>query len=204
MIGFLVGMQAEARLLRGAALVAVSGGTRAGAMRAAARLISEGATELVSLGLAAGLDPAARPGTLLVPSRIVVDGRSTLPDLSLCARLGGVTAGGLLHADTAAATAAEKRALHAATGCVALDMESGIVALAGLPFAALRAVCDPAERDLPELARLALRSDGSLAWGGMLASLRRRPGQLASLLVLARDAASARRSLAGRIRSLRL
>ena len=210
-IGFLVGMRAEARLLRplrGAAPIAVSGATRAGAANAARLLIRAGATELVSFGLAAGLDPAMRPGTLLVPSYILVDGHHALPDLSLCARLGGVTAGGLLHSDEIVAGSAAKRALHARTGCAALDMESGAVAraaqAAGLAFAALRAVCDPAERDLPEVAARALDSSGRLAWTRMLAALLRRPGQVPQLALLAGDAARARRALAGRIPLLRL
>lgn len=210
-IGFLVGLRAEARLLRplgGAAPIAVSGATPEGARDAVELLIRAGARQLVSLGLAAGLDPALRPGDLLVPSRIVAWGRDYLPDLSLCARLGGVTPGALLHSDVPVATAAEKQALHATSLCVALDMESGVLAQAaeqaGLPFAALRAVCDPAGRDLPAAATAALTPEGGIAASAMLASLLRAPGQIPGLLVLARDAAAARRALVRRIPQIRL
>ncbi len=206
MIGFVVGMRAEARLLRplrGRAAVAIGGGTEAGARDAVARLISGGVRQLVSLGLAAGLDPRARPGDVLVPSRVVVDGRDYPTDAPLCTWLGGAVGGGLLHSRVVVATASEKQALHRASRCDALDMESGVVAeaaqRAGLPFAALRAVCDPASRDLPHLARIALRPDGGLALPAMLASLAGRPRQLPALLGLARDAAAARRALVVKI-----
>jgi len=211
MIGFIVGMQSEARLLRplgGAAPIAISGATREGARDAVELLIRAGATGLVSLGLAAGLDPAARAGDVVVPSRIVADGISYMPDLWLCARLGGVTAGGLLHSDVVVATAAEKQALHAATDCVALDMESGAVAVAaqaaGLPFAALRAICDPASRDLAPAATVAIKPDGALALSEIMTSLLRRPAQIPSLIGLARDAMAARHALIGRISLIQL
>ena len=204
-------MRSEARLLRclrGAAPIAVGGATPRGTRDAVALLVGAGAEALVSFGLAAGLDPALRAGALLVPSRIVAGGRDYLPDLALCARLGGVTPGGLLHSDAVVATAAGKQALHAASHCVALDMESGIVAqaaqAAGLGFAALRAVCDPATRDLPPAARSALRADGTLALGAILASLLQRPQQVRALLALATDASAGRKALLHRIPVVRL
>jgi hypothetical protein len=149
-----------------------------------------------------------RAGDLLVPSRIVAFGRDYLPDLALCARLGGVTPGGLLHSEVPVTSAAEKQALHASSLCVALDMESGVVAQAaqqaGLPFAALRAICDPASRDLPAAATAALKPDGSIAVSPMLASLLRGPMQIPALLALARDASAARRALVRRIPQIRL
>jgi len=207
-IGFVVGMQAEAALLRpldGA--VAISGATVQGAREAVLRLIRDGASRLVSFGLAGGLDPAVRAGDVLVPSRVVVDGRDYFPDLALCARLGGMTPGGLLHSDIVVATAAEKNALHVASLCTALDMESGVVAQAAqaarLPFAVLRAICDPAGRDLPPAAMAALKPDGRLAFPTILVSLLRGPVQIPGMLALARDAAAARRALTARIPLIR-
>lgn len=208
-IGFVVGMQAEADLLRSLGVqVAISGATAKGAREAVSLLIGNGVSHLVSFGLAAGLDPAARAGDVLVPSRIVADGHDYLPDLSLCARLGGITPGGLLHSDLVVATAAEKHALYSASLCTALDMESGVVAQAAqqarLPFAVLRAICDPAGRDLPHAAVAALKPDGRLALPTILFSLLRAPLQIPGMLALARDAAAARRALAARVPLIRL
>ena len=204
-------MQSEARLLRaleGRVVVAVGGATAQGTRDAAQELIRAGVGALVSFGLAGGLDPAARAGDLLVPSRIVAFGRDFLPDLALCAQLGGITPGGLLHSDAVVATAAEKQALHAGSLCAALDMESGVAAQvaqeAAIPFAALRAICDPAGRDLPPLACRALGPDGRLQWRPAMASLLHHPLQLPALLALARDAAAARAALLARIPLIRL
>ncbi len=70
-------------------------------------------------------------------------------DPALSARL-GQPAGALLAAEAVLASRAAKAAAWTATAALAVDLESGAVAQAararGLPFAVLRAVCDPAEQ----------------------------------------------------------
>ncbi len=206
-VGFVVGLVAEARL--GARLgvpVEVGGGTAAGAAAAAARLVARGVEGLVSFGLAGGLDPALRAGQVLVPTRLLDGDRVLEAAPALCRWLGGSTPGAMLAGRLVVAGVAEKRALFARTGAVAVDLESGAVAeaamRAGLGFAMLRAVCDPAGRTLPAAALVAL--DGAGAIGGLrvLGSVLRAPGQLPGLLALARDAAAARRGLERRVRVL--
>jgi adenosylhomocysteine nucleosidase len=65
----------------------------------------------------------------------------------------------------------------------------------GLPFAVVRAICDPAERDLPAAALIALDQKGAIGLLRVLGSLLRQPSQLPSLLGLARDTARAQRTL---------
>jgi len=200
-IGVVVGLAAEARLARPLGLsVAIGGGTDAGAEAAAARLIRGGATGLISFGLAGGLDPALRPGAIVVPRAIITDGRTIATDLALSAALGGPTPHMVLGADTIAADAETKRRLRAETGAEAIDLESGAVARMadahGLPCAAIRVVCDPAERTLPPAALAALNASGAIGLGRVLASVAARPAQLPALLALAADAARARRALA--------
>ena len=85
-IGFITGLTAEARIAaRCGGLLRAGGGTPAGAERAARQLVAEGAGALVSFGLAGGLDPALRPGALVVPARI------TLPDESMATALAMVS-----------------------------------------------------------------------------------------------------------------
>ena len=68
-IGTVVGLAAEAVIARRLGWrVAIGGATAAGAQAAARRLIDEDIDALVSFGLAGGLDPALRPGALIVPS----------------------------------------------------------------------------------------------------------------------------------------
>ena len=92
-----------------------------------------------------------------------------------------------------------KRCLWLCSGAVAIDLESGAVARAaaasGMPFAVLRAICDPAGRPVPPAARLGLNATGSLAVRHVLAALAVDPAQVPALLRLAADAAVARRSL---------
>ncbi len=206
-LGIVVGLAAEARLARSlGGTVAIGGGGEGGAGAAAERLLAGGAEALVSFGLAGGLDPALRPGAILVPEAVLVAGRVWPVDAVLARRLGAPIAGKILGGGAIVATAAEKRRLHAATGAAAVDLESGAVAAAatraGRPFAVLRAICDPAERDLPPAALAALGAGGAIAVSHLLGSLLSRPGQIAALLALARDAAAARRAMAAHLRRL--
>jgi adenosylhomocysteine nucleosidase len=199
-LAVVVGLAAEARIGRGLGYpVAIGGGTASGAEVAARRLVASGAVGLISFGLAGGLDPALRAGSLLVPSAVLVDGRSVSTNAALSQRLGGCSTGLLLAARDVAASAAAKAALFAATGAAAVDLESGAVARVAtehrLPFAALRAICDPAERDLPPAALIALDRRGAIGLARVLGSVLAHPSQVPGLLALAADAAAARRAL---------
>ncbi|MDR3534974.1 MAG: hypothetical protein P4L71_00615 [Acetobacteraceae bacterium] len=247
-LAILVGLTAEAKLADPlGCLVAAGGGSAAGASEAVARLVAGGATGLISFGLAGGLDPSLRPGTLIVPRAVVVEmneatgagrllplplregvgGRgpagtdgagwppppSPLPqgegeiriatDPDLAQRLGGMTPHTILGGTAIAGTAAEKRRLWQATGAAAVDLESGAVARAaaahGLPFAVLRAICDPAHRNLPPAALTALNSRGAIGLMRVIFSLIAHPGQFGALMALAADAAAARRTLGERV-----
>ena len=73
--GVVVGLRAEARLLRDLPWpVAIGGGDAAGAARAARDLAGSGVSALVSFGLAGGLDPGLAPGSVLVPAQVQRDG----------------------------------------------------------------------------------------------------------------------------------
>jgi adenosylhomocysteine nucleosidase len=79
----------------------------------------------------------------------------------------------------------EKHRLYQTTGALFADMESHIVARAanrlGVPFAVLRCISDEAARDLPQMITVAMRPDGSLALGSIVASLINTPSQLLKL-----------------------
>jgi adenosylhomocysteine nucleosidase len=202
--GIVVGLTSEARIARRLGWkVAVGGGTFPGAEAAARDLVAQGVSGLVSFGLAGGLDPALRPGRLIVPVAVHTGGHDYLADPALSKRLGGGTPHRLLGADRIAPTAEEKRRLWQSTGAAAIDLESGAVARIaldeGLPYAVLRAICDPAERDLPPAAMVALGQSGAIGMLRVLRSVLAYPGQVPGLLVLGRDAAAARRALIGRV-----
>ncbi len=199
-IGVVVGLEAEARLaLPLGWTIAIGGGTVDGAQAAAELLVRNGARALIGFGLAGGLDPALRPGTRLIPREILTRGQRFATDQALSDRLGGFSASLMLGASRVIASAAGKRSLFTVTGAVAVDLESGAIARVAaehrLPFAVLRAICDPAERDLPPAALMALDRHGGIGLARMIGSVLAHPAQLPALLALAGDAAAARRAL---------
>ena len=206
LFGFVVGLAAEARIARPlGASIAIGGGTAAGAAQAAEALAPH-VSALISFGLAGGLDPALAPGTLLVPATILSGDEAWAADAGLMTLLGPSTPGVLFGDDAILATAAAKAALHARTGAVAVDLESAAVARVaarhGLPFAVLRAVCDPAGRDLPRAALAALDGEGRIGALRVATAILARPGDIPALIALGRDAARARRALVTRVRAI--
>jgi adenosylhomocysteine nucleosidase len=206
-IGFVVGLSAEARLLQGSGFsVEIGGGLPAGAAHAAERLIEKNIEALISFGLAGGLNPALRPGAVLIPQS-VIDAQDVFDcDNELLEILGAANCKSMLAWHRSAETAAEKRELFEDTMAEAVDLESGAVARAaaakGVPFAVLRAVADPADRNLPPAALIALNSGGQIKISSVLASVFRQPRQIPMLLAIAQDAAKARHALIEKLKQI--
>jgi hopanoid-associated phosphorylase len=207
-LGIVVGLPQEAAILRealGAHMppVACAGATAAGAARAATEVAAD-AGALLSFGLAGGLDPELRPGDIVVGAGVVAaDSTMFATDDALaqhlCAALDSLecrwSAGLVADAGHVLATVAAKQDLASRTRAVIVDMESRAVAAAGLPFAILRVVVDPAERTIPASVLAALTPNGRLNPLALIGGLLRRPGEIAALRALARDNNAARASL---------
>jgi hopanoid-associated phosphorylase len=207
MIGVVTGLRAEARCLGGLDIaVACSGARPARARAEAARLLAEGAVGLVSFGLAGGLSPAVAPGDLILADAVMLPhGERIATDLAWRSRLSAlIEVGGraphqaaVAGSDRLLATVAAKRALFAATGALAVDMESYAVAevvhAAGRPFLVLRAIADPADQALPRAATVALGPGGEVRLLAVVRALLGRPAELPALLRLGRQS---RRALA--------
>jgi adenosylhomocysteine nucleosidase len=206
-IGFVVGLKAEAALLRGSGfLVGIGGGEPKGAAIEAESLVAKGAEALISFGLAGGLNPALPPGAILVPPILIENETVFQCDTELITWLGGATINAMLGGTEIVVTAAQKSALFEASKADAVDLESGAVArvakAAGLPFAVLRAVADPASRDLPPAALIALNAAGKIRLLPILASVLQNPQQIAALISLAGDASKARTALIKKLQVL--
>lgn len=203
LLGVICGARAEAvalgRLEGDPRLMVVFSGARPDRAEAGARsCIAAGCRALLSFGTAGGLAPGLAPGALLSPGA-VLDGNGARWHPAPWLVSAGV-AGALLGSERLVADPAEKAALHAATGALALDMESHCVAraatVAGLPFGVLRAVLDPAERALPSAAVRALGPDGQSRPGALARALLRHPRQIGAMPALGRDFRVARAALA--------
>jgi adenosylhomocysteine nucleosidase len=164
-IGFVAALGIECTSLRrhlpAAAiwLVAQSGPGAARAGEAARRAAESGAGLLVSWGLAGGLGAAIAPGTVVLPRRVVAQDAEPLPvDAGWHARLAALQdvtldCGDLLTVPAALESPAAKHAAAAASGAVAVDMESAAIgsaaARAHVPFVAVRVVIDGCDDALP-------------------------------------------------------
>ena len=119
---------------------------------AARHLIAQGATSLISFGVAGGLDPTLESGDLILPRQLITPNEGTIevsPDLQelIASAFPGAHSETLYASDDIIDTPAEKQRLFQKTGAIAADMESGTVAeaalQAGIPFAIIRAIGDP-------------------------------------------------------------
>jgi adenosylhomocysteine nucleosidase len=162
---------------------------------------------VVSWGLCGGLDPRRRPGDLILGSEVVSNEGAVKTDEAvttlLAQRLSG--AGGrvvverLAVSDAPVVSVAAKAELRRARQAAAVDMESLTAGRYArertIPFAILRAVADPAERNLPPLALKAIAPNGRIKIQAVVGGLIRSPRQLAGLSALAADSRAAFRAL---------
>jgi adenosylhomocysteine nucleosidase len=209
MILVATGLKREARILQGSAVQVVAGGGDRARLERALEDAAGRAAAVISMGLCGALADDLRPGDWVIASRIVSAEGDLEPNpdwtTSLAQRLPGARPGPILGSDVMIADASAKRAACAATGGLAVDMESHIAAAVaarhGLPFAAARVVSDAADRSLPKAAQAGMGSDGSMDIAAVLIALAVDPRQLPALIRVGREAETAFRAL-GRGRDL--
>jgi hopanoid-associated phosphorylase len=184
-------------------LVRCVGGNPQRAADAAHILVSEGCRGLVSFGIAGGLHPALGAGTLVVASSVIgSDGTRLDFDHAWQRRLMSVLEGevavvgaDVYGSDGAVVVATEKRRIHQRTGAAAVDMESKAVARTaaecGVAFLAVRAIADPADRDVPAWVSGLIGEDGRPSARSVVAGLAAHPWHIPVLLRLAMDSEKA-------------
>jgi adenosylhomocysteine nucleosidase len=218
-VGVVAALDAEARTLgaatrrsdglsalRGGELLAVSGMGGRLAAAASRRLVEAGASRLMSFGLAGGLDPSLRAGSIVLPCEVVSRaGARFSTSIEWRERLGlaigntrPVAGGKLLASAQSIDAVADKSAAFRDTGAVAVDMESLAIAEvaddARVPFVALRAIVDTALDALPGAVVAASRG-GQVNIPRLIAGLAAAPLDLPALIRLARRYRAAMRSL---------
>lgn len=202
-IGVVCGLKSEAAAVRCALgddpriRIGVSGANAARAEDIAKMFCAEGARAILSVGVSGGLDPALKPGDLVIGACVkTADGfEHSSAGLSLPACISGP----LYGSDTIIQSPEEKRTLFQRYAAVAVDMESHgcarAASAAGVPFLAVRAIADPADRALPPAAMGAVAPDGSTRVLKTLGAALRDPGQFPELMKLGKDSAAATKTL---------
>jgi hypothetical protein len=185
-------------------MIAIAGLGFERAGEAARRLIVRGAHALLSWGVAGGLSDELMPGDLLLPERVSSEDGEWVTHPALRARVQRVLGaslreGGSLYCSRAPVTSVRAKRALTARGMLAVDMESAAVADvaqgAGVPFVAVKAICDPASREIPPIALRLLDQDGGVRWSAMPGVLREGPRAWRDLNLLREDMAAARGSL---------
>jgi adenosylhomocysteine nucleosidase len=212
------GLKREAALLDTPGVIVIPGGgdSTGLARKLEAALQRQRPRGVVSIGLGGALSPALTVGDWVVAD-VIVEGATRWPTdagwaQALCAALslahprrGGpldgpkVMLGPIAASEVMVVDAAGKAALRAAAGALAVDMESHVAARFAarhsLPFAALRAISDGADRALPKAAQAGMKKDGGMDILAVLKSLALDPAQLPALIRTGREAEVAFKAL---------
>jgi len=204
------GLVQEARIAAGPGMIVICSSSDPQQLRALlATLDSSTFRGVISFGVAGGLDPSLKSGDVVVATEVLSGDTRFLAGLALneemiasaALRRRRVVRGGLAGVEQVIAATASKAALHSETGAAAVDMESHIAAAyaasAGIPFAALRVISDPATRSLPALAKSAIKPNGDIDLRKILRGVARNPRTLRALVSTGIDFNRALRSLRG-------
>lgn len=220
-IGVVCGLKSEAAAVRSALgddariRIGVSGANAQRAEDIAAQFCTEGARAIASVGVSGGLDPALAPGDLIIGEKTVTKTADALfCDEVLLEVVRKTLTDGIVSAvfgsDDIIDSAEAKVMLFNRHKAIAVDMESHGCARAarevGVPFLAIRAIADPADRALPPAALGAIAPDGSTRVVKTLRAALRDPKQFPELMKLGADNRAAlqtlRRDLGPLFRSL--
>jgi len=172
MLGILCGIEAEAKIARRIknASVACAAARPQKARWLARELVKQGATRLISFGIAGGLEPGLPVGTMIIGAQVVSNDGSWLCDSKwigdLIQKFPTAHCGAVWGSETIVASAREKHILYEKSRCLAVDMESQcaaqIAAEAKIPLAVIRVVCDSAEMSVPPVVMAAIAEDGRI------------------------------------------
>ena len=188
-------------------LVARSGIGAKRAYAASELLISRGATALLSWGFAAALDDRLKPGSVMLPERVVsATGESYPVSVEWHRRLYHtlsakypVGTDALLESETIVNTPDAKQTWAQRTQAVATDMESGAQARFALarrmPFVVVRVIVDTASTQIPENVMRALDSSGDVNVRSCLARAILRPADGIAMMKLGVQFNAARKTL---------
>jgi len=220
-IGIICGLKSEAKMVRRAfpddrVDVVVSGANSMRAEQLATALCQNGTRAngevreavdlIISVGVSGGLLPAYQPGDLVIGQKVVTaHGEEYICDpdcldiVKKSHRAAGINPSIIFGSDEIIASADEKSRIYKQTGAKSVDMESHGAAraasMADVPFLAIRAIADPADRVLPDAALGAVTPEGGTRVLGALMKAARNPIELSALMQLGADSKEGLKSL---------
>jgi hopanoid-associated phosphorylase len=188
------GLAKEAKLAGVAGVVAVAGGGDSDGLMAKLNALHGDLRGVISIGLAGALSPHLNVGDVVIADEIMTGAERWQCHegwrVRLTSRLPYAHQGQLFGSDVILENAETKSGLHRATGALAVDMESQVAARfaarRNLPLAGLRVISDDASHVLPPAALVAMKPDGGIAIGRVLASVLCKPAQVPALIRTAR------------------
>ena len=205
MLGILCGLESEAKIARKipGALVACAAARPRKGRDLARELIAQGATKLMSFGIAGSLDSTVFLGDVFIATRVAsASGQYHCDEdwgRDLAAKIPHAKRGSVYGSESLVATVAEKSTLHQNTGCALVDMESQCVAEAaaeaGIPMITVRAVCDNPHMNVPPFVMAAIGEDGQVKIARAILHLLTHPQEIPDIFEVTRGTAQALKAL---------
>ncbi|MEM7027919.1 MAG: hypothetical protein AAF410_06825 [Pseudomonadota bacterium] len=178
--------------------ICLSGIGHNNALHAAASLVKENCEALISWGVAGGLNESLHSGDVLIAENIIfengqIECKAEWQEqllIQLSSAEFRVVSGSLYSAAAICKTAKDKNKLHLKTGADAIDMESAAIAglskEMNLDFIAIRTIADEAVASIPPAVSRHTDSLGRPKLIRFIFSCLFNPGQILSLVLLAR------------------
>lgn len=203
-VGIVCGLKSEAAAVRASIKAAaidaskvrigVSGANAARAEEIAQGFLDDGARAVISAGLCGGLDPALKPGDIVLGERVVsAQGDIVIADKNLASAAEKFRPRhvAIFGSDDIVDSVEKKQALFRRYAAETVDMESHgaarAAAKAGVPFIAIRVVADAAARVLPTAALKAVTPSGGVNVMNVLIECVKSPQQFEEIALLGKD-----------------
>ncbi len=215
-IGIICGLKSEAKAVRTAISderidIVISGANAERAELLATALCQstqqrEAVSMVISVGVSGGLLPAYQAGDLVIGKEVITETGENFPCDMKCLdfmqrshKAAGISPSIIYGSDEVILSAEHKQTIYQETGAKSVDMESHgaarAAARAGIPFLAIRAIADPADRALPEAALNAVKPDGGTRVLSTLVKAAQNPIQFSELMQLGADSKEALKTL---------